>query len=90
VTFLAADHRRPGSVPGYIEPRAARRSQDQPGGPTVWAPAAYSALLNLLSNPIYGGAYAFGITKTKTRVIEGRARKIVGHKKPRSEWTVPR
>jgi len=37
---------------------------------------------------IYGGAYAFGKTKTRIRVIEGRARKTMGHKKPRSEWTV--
>src|SRR4029077_2285088 len=62
-----------------------RRSPDQPG-PTIWAPGVYSALLNLLRNPIYGGAYAFGKTKSKTKVIEGRARKTVGHKKPRSEW----
>jgi len=41
-----------------------------------------------VSNPIYGGAYAFGKTKTKTTVIEGRARKTVGHQKVRSEWTV--
>jgi hypothetical protein len=65
-----------------------RRSQDQPGGRTIWSPAVYSALLSLLANPIYGGAYAFGKTKTRTRVIEGRARKTNGHKKPRSEWTV--
>jgi DNA invertase Pin-like site-specific DNA recombinase len=65
-----------------------RKSQDQPGRPTIWAPAAYSALLSLLSNPIYGGAYAFGRSQTRTGVMEGRARKTVGHKKPRSEWTV--
>jgi DNA invertase Pin-like site-specific DNA recombinase len=65
-----------------------RKSQDPPGGPTIWAPPTYSALHSLLSNPIYGGAYAFGRTQTRTRVIEGRARKTVGHKKPRSEWTV--
>jgi DNA invertase Pin-like site-specific DNA recombinase len=64
------------------------RSQDQPGGRTIWRPAVYSALLRLLANPIYGGAYAFGKTKTRTRVIDGRARKTVGHKKPRCEWTV--
>lgn len=64
------------------------RSQDQPGGRTIWGPAVYSALLKLLANPIYGGAYAFGKTKTRTRVIDGRARTSVGHKKPRSEWTV--
>lgn len=65
-----------------------RRTQEQPGGPTIWAPATYSALHSLLSNPIYGGAYAFGRTQTRTRVIEGRVRKTVGHKKPRSEWLV--
>jgi DNA invertase Pin-like site-specific DNA recombinase len=65
-----------------------RKSQDQPDGPTIWAPPTYSALHSLLSNPIYGGAYAFGRTQTKTQVIEGRARKTMGHKKPRSEWTV--
>lgn len=65
-----------------------RRNPEQPGGPTVWAAPTYSALLSLLSNPIYGGAYAFGKTRTKTRVVEGRARKSVGHKKPRAEWTV--
>jgi DNA invertase Pin-like site-specific DNA recombinase len=65
-----------------------RRSRDQPGGPTMWGPAVYSALLRLLANPIYGGAYAFGKTKTRTSVIEGRARKTEGHKKPRAEWTV--
>ena len=59
--------------------------QDQPDGPTIWAPPTYSELHSLLSNPIYGGAYAFGRTHTRTRVIEGRARKTVGHKKPRSE-----
>jgi len=65
-----------------------RKSQDQPGAPTIWAPPTYSALHSLLCNPIYGGAYAFGRTQTRTQVIEGRARKTVGHKKPRSEWTV--
>ena len=64
------------------------RNQDQPGGRTNWGPAIYSALLRLLANPIYGGAYAFGKTKARTSVVEGRARKTVGHKKPRSEWTV--
>jgi DNA invertase Pin-like site-specific DNA recombinase len=65
-----------------------RKAQDQPGGPTIWAPATYSALLSLLSNPIYGGAYAFGRTQTRTQVIEGRVRKTVGHKKPRAAWSV--
>ncbi len=64
-----------------------RRSADPPGS-TIWAPPVYSALRSIVSNPTYGGAYAFGKTKTKTTVIEGRARKTMGHQKPRSEWTV--
>ena len=63
-------------------------NQGPSGGRTIWGPAVYSALLRLLANPLYGGAYAFGKTKTRTRVIDGRARKTVGHKKPRCEWTV--
>jgi len=65
-----------------------RRSPDPPGDRTIWGPAVYSALLSLLSNPMHGGAYAFGKTKARTRVIDGRARKTVGHRKPRDEWTV--
>lgn len=64
------------------------RIQDQPGGRTIWRPPVYSALLKMLANPTYGGAYAFGKTKARTRVKEGRAHKTVGHQKPRSEWTV--
>ena len=51
-------------------------------------PHVHRPWASLLANPIYGGAYAFGKTTSKTKVIEGRARKTVGHKKPRSEWTV--
>lgn len=37
---------------------------------------------------VYAGAYAFGKAKTSTKVMGGRARKTVGHKKSRLEWTV--
>lgn len=65
-----------------------RKSQDLPGGGIIWAPPVYSALLRLLANPIYGGAYAFGRTQTRIKLSEGRASKTVGHKKPRSAWSV--
>jgi DNA invertase Pin-like site-specific DNA recombinase len=61
---------------------------DQPGGQTIWNLPIYTTVLKLLTNPVYSGAYAFGKTKARTSVIEGRARKTAGHKKPRSEWTV--
>jgi hypothetical protein len=37
---------------------------------------------------IYAGAYVFGKTETRTKVVEGRARKTDGHFKPQSSWTV--
>src|SRR5580700_9134773 len=64
------------------------RSSADPPGSIRWVPPIYSALRSIVSNPMYGGAYAFGKTKTKTTVTDGRARQTVGHRKPRSEWTV--
>ncbi len=61
---------------------------DQPTGRTVWTLPVYPTVLKILTNPIYAGAYAFGKTCARTRVVEGRARKTSGHKKPRGEWTV--
>lgn len=37
---------------------------------------------------MYAGAYAFGKTQVRTAMVEGRARKTAGHKKPRSKWTI--
>ena len=61
---------------------------DQPTGRTVWTLPVYPTVLKILTNPIYAGAYAFGKTCARTRVVEGRARKTSGHKKLRGEWTV--
>jgi len=61
---------------------------DQPNGRTVWALPVYNTVLKILTNPLYAGAYAFGKTCARTNVVDGRARKTAGHKKPRSEWTV--
>jgi DNA invertase Pin-like site-specific DNA recombinase len=55
---------------------------------TVWKLPIYNGILKILTNPIYAGAYAFGKTGSRTKVIAGRAHKTDGHRKPRSEWTV--
>jgi DNA invertase Pin-like site-specific DNA recombinase len=60
---------------------------DEPRGRTVWNLPIYNTALKLLTNPIYAGAYAFGKTNARTSVVNGRARKTAGHKKPRTEWT---
>ena len=60
-----------------------------PGEPkVVWKVPIYKTVLKVLSNPVYAGAYAFGKTQVRVQVVEGRARKTDGHRKPRSEWLV--
>ena len=52
----------------------------------MWRLPLYHTLLRMLQNPIYAGAYAFGRTTTRTRVIDGAARKTGGHRSESSEW----
>jgi hypothetical protein len=54
----------------------------------IWKLPVYSNIRAILTIPIYAGAYAFGKTETRTHIVNGRARKTVGHPKPRCEWTV--
>ncbi|MEI7609759.1 MAG: recombinase family protein [Rhodospirillaceae bacterium] len=54
----------------------------------AWRPAAYHTVLQILRHPIYAGAYVFGRTTQRTRVVDGRARKTLGHAKPRTGWNV--
>jgi excisionase family DNA binding protein len=60
-----------------------------PGEPKmIWKLPIYNTILKILTNPVYAGAYAFGKTQARTTVVDGRARKTEGHRKPRPEWTV--
>ncbi|WP_036239905.1 recombinase family protein, partial [Mesorhizobium sp. LSJC280B00] len=54
----------------------------------VWKPPAYHSVMQILHNPLYGGAYAFGRTAQRTRIVEGRARKASGFRNSRDEWHV--
>jgi DNA invertase Pin-like site-specific DNA recombinase len=54
----------------------------------VWRLPLYQTVQAILTNPVYAGAYAFGKTETRTKVVEGRARRRSGYRKPRSEWMV--
>jgi len=54
----------------------------------VWKLPVYANLHAILTNPIYAGAYAFGKTEARIEMVNGRARKTVGHPKPRREWMV--
>ena len=54
----------------------------------TWKTPAYHAVMQILHNPLYAGAYAFGRKGQRTRVVDGRARKVNGVDKPREEWNV--
>ncbi len=54
----------------------------------VWKLPGYASLHCMLINPSYAGAYAYGKSETRTKVVEGRTRKSAGHRKPESEWKV--
>lgn len=54
----------------------------------VWKLSCYASLHAMLTNPIYAGAYVYGRRETRTKIVEGRARKSAGHRKPQSGWKV--
>lgn len=61
----------------------------EPGEPKmVWKIPTYNTVLKVLTNPAYAGAYAFGKTCARVRVVDGRAHKTAGHRKPRPDWIV--
>lgn len=62
---------------------------DSPGQTAVvWKLPVYNTIWHMVRNPMYAGAYAFGKTESRTKVIDGRARKSEGHCKPVDTWTV--
>ena len=61
---------------------------ETPGRDVVWKLPVYNTIWHMLRNPMYAGAYAFGKTESRTKVIDGRARKSEGHFKSRETWMV--
>jgi excisionase family DNA binding protein len=53
-----------------------------------WKLPVYNTIWKVLRNPMYAGAYAFGKTESRTKVVDGRARKTDGHVKPIETWMV--
>src|ERR1035437_6598320 len=54
----------------------------------VWQPARYHAVLSVLKNPLYAGAYAYGRSKTITRLEAGQKRVLRQVQHRREDWTV--
>jgi hypothetical protein len=59
----------------------------RPGGETVWRRPTYASLYQVLTNPAYGGAYAYGKTGVAPRLPAGEARRG-RRRKPQPEWLV--
>lgn len=56
-----------------------------PAGQLVWKRPRYGMVHAVLTNPAYGGAYAYGKTQSSLRYENGLARRTAG-RKPRESW----
>ena len=54
----------------------------------VWRLPAYNIVYNILVNPIYAGAYAYGRTTSLITVVDGRKRVRRGVNQPMDKWDV--
>ena len=53
-----------------------------------WTPIRYRTVISVLKNPFYAGAYVYGKSEKRTEIVDGRARKSYGHRRPLEEWEV--
>lgn len=58
------------------------------GRQLAWKLPGYSRLWAILTNPTYAGAFAYGRTRTRSHMVDGRARKTAGHGVPQEQWAV--
>ena len=56
-----------------------------PRDQVVWRRPRYTTIYNLLTNPAYAGAYAYGRTEYSTQYEQGEARRR-SRRKPRGQW----
>lgn len=54
----------------------------------VWQPARYHAVLSVLKNPVYAGAYAYGRSKTIVRLDAGQKQIHRQVQRRREDWAV--
>lgn len=58
------------------------------GRSIVWKPPVYNTVHHILTNPVYGGAYVFGRTGSRTTLEGVRKRVVRGFRKARDDWEV--
>ena len=71
---------------GIALPVACHRATE--GRSIAWRLPLYNTVHNILTNPVYAGAYAFGRTMSKVSVEDGRKRIRRGLRRPQTEWDV--
>ena len=64
------------------------KSYNSEGRSIIWRLPAYNTVHNILTNPIYAGAYAFGRTMSTVSIEGGRKRVRRGVRRPVAEWDV--
>jgi DNA invertase Pin-like site-specific DNA recombinase len=58
------------------------------GREVIWCLPSSGRIRQMLKNPCYAGAFAYGKTAARTRIEEGRARQGSRYQKSQSEWKV--
>jgi DNA invertase Pin-like site-specific DNA recombinase len=58
------------------------------GQEVIWEAPTSGRIRQMLKNPCYAGAFAYGKTAARTRIEEGRARQSSRYRRPQSEWKV--
>src|SRR5262249_30280064 len=58
------------------------------GGEVEWKPLGLTRLMDMLHNPIYAGAYAYGRRPESKALIEGEIRRVRASGRTPEEWTV--
>ncbi len=59
-------------------------------GEVVWAPLRHARVLTMLHNPFYAGAYVYGRTKSRSRLLPGEAPRIKARSRrvSRGDWPI--
>jgi excisionase family DNA binding protein len=68
-------------LPAVCHTREAGRS-------ILWKLPVYNTVHHILTNPVYGGAYAFGRTCSRVTIEEGRKRIVRGFRREKADWEV--
>ena len=58
------------------------------GREVIWKLPSSGRIRQMLNNPCYAGAFAYGKTTVRTRIEEGRARHSSRYRKPHKDWKV--